>query len=116
MSFKGTVHALHSALLRSEVSSATEPAVKCRVNVARVARERFRNKIVGYVAEYLSDSTFCNMLQILGDPATLATAFNFCCRTAFEDVELPLPVRVENRRCSHGLRCRARTHLSSRRN
>ena len=41
------------------------------------------------------------MLQILGYLATLANPLRLLSLGSFKDVELP--VRVENRRCSHGL-------------
>ena len=75
-----------------------------RQDVARVTRGRFCNKIAETMFRIFIELNFCNMLQMLGQPAYWCNHLRLLSQNSFEDVKLP--VRVENCRCRQGLKLR----------
>ena len=63
------------------------------------------------VAEYSSNRTSCNMLQILGTPGYTCNRIRRLSQNNFEDMKLS--VQIENRRCSHGWTFQITAKLSS---
>ena len=70
----------------------------CRCSQGMVLQQNRWNN----VAEYSLNWAFCSIVQILGIPGYVCNRFRLLSQNSFEDVELP--VRVENRRCSHGFK------------